>query len=396
MWIKREIERIWPVLTAENEVVVLTGSRQVGKSALLEHLYGSENLVALDLPRKAAEAQNSPELFLSGLKTPAIIDEIQYAPNLFRALKAQVDSKRVMGKIEQAQWLLTGSEKFSLMEGVSESLAGRAGVVELNTLSLRELESWSGKEASGDQLLQWLTAGGYPKLHAQELNRERFFSNLIATYLERDIRRLLNVQNLLDFDKFIRLCALRTGQLLSMSNIASDLGVSQTTIKKWLGTLQASGVIDLLEPWHLNPNKRLVKTPKLYFNDTGLCLYLMGISSPTELMRSPLLGHVFETLCYGQLKRSQANQGVREKIYFFRTHDGEEVDFVISRGSEHTLYECKFAEDPNFEERGRRAFANYSMGTIRDTVVLNSGRSSYRNAQFDVTFMSCADAGRET
>jgi uncharacterized protein len=398
MWIEREIQEIWDELEREYGVLVITGSRQVGKSALLSKLYGANQLVSLDLPRLANEAQNSPELFLKNLKTPVVIDEVQYAPNLFRAIKHEVDKLQNSNSLQKAQWLLTGSEKFSLMEGVSESLAGRAGILELGTLSLRELEKWSGEVCKQAKLLQWMLEGGYPKLHAQKLNRDRFFSNLVATYLERDVKRLLNVQSLFEFDKFMRLCALRSGQLLSMSNIASDLGVSQTTIKKWISTLEASGIVDLIEPWHLNPNKRLVKTPKLYFNDTGLCLHLIGISTIEELQRSVFLGPIFETLCYGQLKRYFNNRGLKKKIYFFRTHDGEEIDFVLTQGTEHILYECKFSENPTVEKKGRNAFEKYSQGRVKQFIFLNSGRKTYcahKNAEQEpIEYMqSCVDAG---
>jgi uncharacterized protein len=393
MWIEREIKAVWDEIQSEYPVIVVTGTRQTGKSSLLEHIYGADQSISLDLPRVAIEAEQSPELFLSGLSLPAVIDEVQYAPALFRPLKHFADTVlRPNGQ----KVILTGSERFSLMEGISESLAGRAGLLELGTLSLIELENHFEREASGVQLLEWLLSGGYPGLHANQINRDRFYSNLVSTYIERDVKRLISVQDTRDFDRFLRICALRSGQLLSMSGIASDLGVSQTTIKRWLNVLEASSIIDLIEPWHGNANKRLVKTVKLYFNDTGLCTFLAGVNSIDELKRSPLLGAYFETLCYNQLRRSFQNRGLNQKIYFFRTRDGAEVDFILPYGTEAVAYECKYSESPQIDTRGIEAFERMSGLSLRCLYVLNSGRGSYPlPSERKVAAVSVADAGRE-
>ena len=374
MWIKRDIEQNFASLIQEYPVVVLTGSRQVGKTALLEHLYGANNLISFDLPRVAAEAEAAPEAFLEKLPPNAILDEIQYVPSLFRPLKYFAD--RVL-KPAGSNLFLTGSERFALMAGVTESLAGRAAVVELGTLSLRELERHTGQEASKQQLLDWMIAGGYPGLHASTGDRRRFFSNLVSTYIERDVRRLANVQDSRDFDRFMRLCANRTGQLLSMSGIAQELGVSQPTVKRWLNVLTASAIIDIVEPWHSNLNKRLVKTPKLYFNDTGLCAFLCGLVTTDELQRSSLLGPLFETACYGQLRRGLQNRGLQERIYFFRSRDGAEVDFIVPRGTEWLAYECKYSEHPAINQRNLTALEEATAMNIRKFSVATASRSSY-------------------
>jgi predicted AAA+ superfamily ATPase len=271
-----------------------------------------------------------------------IIDEVQYAPGLFRYLKAAIDA----GGKQRGAFLLTGSQKFPLMQGVSESLAGRAAVLECHGLSMKEIERWRGEKAEADRLLDWIFLGGYPEIHAEKLSPERFYSDYLATYLERDVRQVLNVRSLRDFDRFLRLTALRTGQLLSINSLASDVGVSPHTIKSWLSVLETSNVIFLLPPFYRNLGKRLVKSPKLYFLDTGLCCFLAGIRSSEDLKRSTLLGHLFETHVLGQMVRWWTNRGATPDIYFFRDHHGHEVDFVVPVGEKLKLFECKWSISP--------------------------------------------------
>ena len=326
---------------------MLTGSRQSGKTSLLERSFPSHGYVSLDLPSVAEEAE-SGEGFLAKHPPPVIVDEVQYAPGLFRYLKHAIDLRRD----EPGQFLLTGSQKFPLMQGVSESLAGRVAVVELHSLSLAELERWSEVDAGGEQFWRWTFAGGYPELHAADLAPGRFFSDYVTTYLERDVRQVLNVRNLRDFDRFCRLCAVRTGQLLSMNALASDIGISPNTVRSWLSVLEASGVILLLEPYYRNLGKRMVKTPKLYFLDTGLACFLAGFRTVEDLRDSALLGAFFETQVLAQIVRWYANRGLQPTVYFFRDHHGNEVDFVIPIGERLKLIEAKLWETPDLQPRG--------------------------------------------
>jgi hypothetical protein len=277
-----------------------------------------------------------------------IIDEVQYAPTLLRHVKADIDLHRE----ETGRFLITGSQNFSLMEGVTESLAGRSSVLTLYSLSAREYETWSGKTLDRSALVEWMLKGGYPELHSRGLDAERFFGDYLATYLERDVRSILGVRSLRDFDRFMRLCAARTGQLVSYSALASDLGVSPNTVKSWLSVLEASRIVFLLEPYFENLGKRIVKTPKLYFLDTGLCSYLLGARTPDDLLRSPMLGAIFETHVLGQIVRHFANRGRRREIYFYRDHHGHEVDFLIPAAGRFALIECKWAESPSATQRG--------------------------------------------
>jgi predicted AAA+ superfamily ATPase len=325
MWIQREISNKLKTLSTQRPVLLLSGCRQTGKTALLKHLFPSHGYVSLDLPLIAQEAEESSQIFLEKHRAPLIVDEVQYAPGMFRSLKHAVDQNRD----RMGAYLLTGSQKFSLMEGVSDSLAGRIAIVELHSLSLSELEAFSQKKAQGEQLLEWILMGGYPEIHARGLDPELFYSSYLATYLERDVRQIIQVRDLRSFDRFIRLAAIRTGQLLSMNSLASDVGVSTNTIKTWLSVLEASNIICLLEPYYQNLGKRLVKTPKLYFLDTGLACFLAGIRSTRDLAQSGLLGPLFETLTLGQMIRKYSNNLRAPNIYFFRDHQGHEVDFVI-------------------------------------------------------------------
>jgi len=342
MWIQRDITQIIKKAAKERPVILLTGARQTGKTSLTREVFPNYQFVSLDLPRVAEEAELSGEQFLARFSKPVILDEIQYAPRLFRYLKQAVDSKRE----KTGLYILTGSQKFSLMEGVSESLAGRTTIFDLHSLSLKELERSSGKIAEGKQLLEWIWTGGYPELHAKKLDPERFYSDYVATYLERDVRQVLQVKNLRDFNRFMRLAALRSGQILSLHSFASDIGVSPNTIKNWLSVLEASEIVYLLEPYYRNMGKRLVKTPKLYFLDTGLACFLCGFRGIEDLSKSALLGSLYETLVFGQIIRWHAVRGKKPQIYFYRDHNGVEVDFVIPIGERLKLYECKWAEMP--------------------------------------------------
>lgn len=348
MWIDREISQTIQNLSASRPAVILTGARQSGKTSLLRRVFPDLPYVSLDIPTVAEQAEQSGEAFLRQHPPPLILDEVQYAPALFRHIKADIDQHR-----EQCgRFLLTGSQKYSFMQGVTESLAGRVSVIELHSLAAREFEAWSEEPLQGEALLRWIFAGGYPELRARGLDEERFYADYLVTYLERDVRSVLNVRSLRDFDRFMRLCAARTGQLLSMNSFASDLSLSPNTVKSWLSVLEAANIICLLQPYYENLGKRVVKTPKLYFLDTGLACSLMGMRVAADLAGSAHLGALFETHVLGQIIRHYANRGRRPEVYFYRDHHGREVDFLLRRGDQLHLVECKWAEMPTSATRG--------------------------------------------
>ena len=261
MWIEREISGLIEKVNAERPALLLTGARQTGKSSLLNRLFPGHSYVSLDVPLEARQASESGQFFLDSHGTPLVIDEIQYAPELFRQIKIRIDQHRQVN----GQYVMTGSQKFSLMKGVSESLAGRVSILNLHSLSARELQKHFKVDLTTVQVLEWLVKGGYPEIYEHDLDQYRFFSDYVATYIERDVRQLINIRHVREFDQFMRLLAIRSGQMVSMSRIATEVGVSTHTIKSWIAVLEASNIIYLLKPYYENFGKRIVKSPKLYF-----------------------------------------------------------------------------------------------------------------------------------
>jgi len=341
MWIERDISNLVQDLNNKRPALLLTGARQTGKSSLLNHYFPDYRYISLDVPLSAKQASENGQYFLQSNPAPLIIDEVQYAPELFRHLKIHIDQNRQWS----GQYLMTGSQKFSLMRGVSESLAGRVAILNLHSLSARELAHFFQLDPTPQQILEWLIKGGYPEIYQQNLDPNLYFGDYVATYIERDVRQLLNIRHIRDFDQFMRLLALRSGQIFSMSRIAGEVGVSTHTIKSWISVLEASNIIYLLKPFYQNYGKRLIKSPKLYFIDTGLLCYLANINSIDQLANSPLLGAFFVTFAFGPLLRSLHNAGKADEIYYFRDKDGREVDFIIPEGNLLNLYECKWSDD---------------------------------------------------
>jgi len=339
MWIRREIEGLLLRTAAQRPVVVLTGARQTGKTSLVRKLFPDREFVSLDLPSEAEQAERDPESFLKRHPPPIIVDEIQYAPGMFRHLKRVVDSDRSA----YGQFILTGSQQFTLMKSVSESLAGRAGVLELETLSWSEAHT-----ARPDQSVEeFLIRGGFPELHAKpELDATAFYRSYVATYLERDLRQALQVANLRDFERFVRACALRSAQMLNRADLARDVGISGATAATWLSVLQASGQVVMLEPWFSNRTKSLVKSPKLYFADTGLCAFLSGVGPADDLHQLPARGAFWETLVFGEIRRLLLNRGGGWDLHFWRDRT-KEADFLIHRGGEYELADAKWTETPD-------------------------------------------------
>lgn len=338
MWYDRDIGARIRRLAGQFPALVLTGARQTGKTALLRHLFPAASFVSLDLPSAAHQADTAGDEFLRAQPEPLIVDEIQYAPGLFRQLKLLIDADRH----RMGRFLMTGSQRFQLMKSVSESLAGRCAILELDTLSVSEVRAELGKKTPGPAEMLW--RGGYPELHrAPDLDPRDFFTGYVATYLERDVRQSLRIASLRDFERFVRACALRGGQLLNLAELARDVAIAGSTARDWLSVLEASGQVVLLEPWFNNAGKRLIKTPKLYFRDTGLMCFLLGLDSPAALERSPFLGAVWETFLLGQMLRAKQAGGTAANFYFWRDTHGTEVDFVIEHAGRLRLVEAKWA-----------------------------------------------------
>ncbi len=353
MWISRDAEKLIRQLGGQFPVVFVTGARQVGKTSILTHMYPDYAYVTLDDPDRAAEAENAPSDFLGSFTCPVIIDEAQYVPGLFRHIKIIVDKAK-----EHGQFFITGSQNFSLMQNLTESLAGRCGIVSLQPLSVNELKKSGAMPSIG----KYISIGGFPALYAvKNINVRHWYPSYIATYLERDVRNIINIGNLRDFNRFLRASAARTAQTLSLSDLARDVGVAPNTIKSWISVLQASNIIYLLEPYYRNIGKRLVKSPKLYFLDTGLAAHLTGLYSWQEIFKSPLAGALWETYAFNQIFRCLLRHGISSPpLYYWRTKNGREADFIIEKGGRFIAFEAKLSGSPKTDDlKGFRALEEY-------------------------------------
>jgi predicted AAA+ superfamily ATPase len=359
MWISRAVEPRLVRSAKTRPVIVLTGARQTGKTSTFLRLFPGHSFVSLDLPTEAEQAEKEPRTFLKRHPPPVIIDEVQYAPGLFRHLKAEVDAHRTLN----GQFLLTGSQKFTLMKNVSESLAGRADIVELETLSFTEIRS-----AIPDTRVETaIVRGGFPELYANpDIDLVAFYNSYLATYLERDVRALSNVGSLRDFERFLRACALRSANLLNKADLARDVGISPSTANQWLSMLEASGQAVLLEPWFSNRTKSIVKSPKLYLTDTGLLCALLNIRSEDELRQSPAIAAVWETFVFAQLRARERNAGRTGSLFFWRDRT-REVDFVVDAGGRLELFEAKWTELPDMGDTVNLDFVRNVLGNSRVT-----------------------------
>jgi len=357
MWIPRYLEPTLRRAARTRPVVALTGARQTGKTSTLIRLFPRHSLVSLDLPTEAEQAEKEPEVFLRRHPAPVIIDEVQYAPALFRHLKVAVDANRS----RNGQFLLTSSQKFTLMRGVSESLAGRTDIVELETLSLTEIRGARPKTS----LEAAIVLGGFPELHANpDIDPVGFYNSYVATYLERDVRSLANVGSLRDFERFLRACALRSANLLNKADLARDVGIAPSTANQWLSVLEASGQVVLLEPWFSNRTKSIVKSPKLYLADTGLLCALLNIHSEDDLRESPAAGAMWETFVFAQLRHRERRAGRARSLFFWRDRT-REVDFVAESAGRAELFEAKWAELPSSADAVNLDFVRNVMGKPR-------------------------------
>lgn len=324
--IPRELER--QVLKAMKSfpAVVLTGPRRAGKTWLLRRLFPKASYFLLEDPDIVARLRADPQGFLDSVKTPVILDEVQNVPEVFAFVRSRIDRQ----PRRTGQWLLTGSQEAPLMQGASESMAGRAAVLQLYPLSVRETPKVT------------LLRGGYPEVLARPAGARLWFGSYLQTYLERDVRAVTAVKDLTTFRRFLALLASRHGQVLNKTDLAAPLGVSVPTITHWLGVLETTAQILIVPPFYENLGKRLIKAPKVYLADPGLACYLLGIDTAAELAKSPFLGTLFEGFLASEIVKAQVNAGGRRELYHFRDEQGLEVDFVIpGRGGSLRLVECK-------------------------------------------------------
>lgn len=337
--IPRSAEKLVRELLKGFPMVTLTGPRQSGKTTLARHVLVQRPYYSLEDLDTRALAQDDPRGFLARCGEGAVLDEVQHAPELLSYLQTHVDGNARMG-----QFLLTGSQQFGLLSGISQSLAGRSGFVELLPLTRSELAAASQACTSLDEQL---FIGGYPALYERDLAPRHWFAAYVTAYVERDVRQLLQVQNLDSFQRFVRLCAGRSGQLLNLSSLASDCGITHNTAKAWISVLEASYILYLLPPHHASFNKRLVKSPKLYFYDTGLMCWLLGLQHADQMATHPLRGAIFETWVISELRKQALNHGLPSQFYFWRDSNGNEVDLLIERAGKLQPIEIKSGQTLN-------------------------------------------------
>jgi predicted AAA+ superfamily ATPase len=321
--IARTLTSTLKTLAGQYPVVTITGPRQSGKTTLCRNAFPDKPYINLESPDLRQFAVSDPRGFLAAHPEGAILDEIQRTPLLLSYLQPLVDERPAPG-----QFILTGSQQFEVMTNISQSLAGRTALLKLLPFSIEELGS-AGISSNIDALL---LNGFYPRIYDAGLNPTQALGDYLETYVERDIRQLINIKDLALFEKFVKLCAGRTGQLLNLQSLGNDAGISHTTARSWLTLLEASYVVFLLQPWHTNISKRQVKTPKLYFYDVGLAAYLLGAESELHINRHPLRGNLFENMIVIEALKYRCHRGKRNNLYFWRDSKGNEVDLLVESG----------------------------------------------------------------
>ena len=356
--IRREVEHSIKEVNDTFRVLVLTGPRQVGKTTILKSIIPQNmKIVSLDNETYREEAKNNPKFFLETWGKPLFIDEAQYAPELFPYIKMIVDNDKSRG-----QFWLSGSQSFELIKGVSESLAGRVGIIKMNSLTYKEITNnvnnncfnpdniVEGKVIEPNEIFERIFKGGLPELYdVPNINLNRFFRSYIDTYIDRDVRLIRNIGDLVTFEKFMRVMAIRNGKTLVYEDIASDVGVSAHTIKAWVSVLVTSGIVYLLEPYHNKKIQRLTHMPKIIFMDSGLACYLAGWTSAKELQISKESGNFFETYVVSEIIKQYINKGIPLNICHFRNKETEEIDLLIEKNM--TIYpiEIKKTSTPKKE-----------------------------------------------
>lgn len=333
--IKRDIEEKLMRLSKKYPVLTITGPRQSGKTTLCKKIFKNKKYVSLEELDNRDFAMNDPRGFLKQFGNNVIIDEIQRVPHLLSYIQSIVDEKKNSG------FVLTGSAQFELMNEISQSLAGRSLVVKLLPFSLKEVKRKYKKRIDPFEII---IKGFYPRVYDKNLDPSSFYSSYVSTYIERDLRMLINIKDLSVFQKFLKICAGRTGNVLNLISISNDIGVSHTTVKKWISILEASYIIFLLPPYFANINKRIIKSPKLYFYDVGLASYLLGIENKKQVIRDPMRGFLFENLVISEFIKYRYNNLKSSNLYFYRDSHNIEVDLIYENGSELSPVEIKSGE----------------------------------------------------
>jgi predicted AAA+ superfamily ATPase len=370
--IKREINNELEMLATQFPVVTVLGPRQSGKTTLVRSVFPDKSYINLENPKIRAFVEDDLESFFEQYPDGAIIDEVQRVPDLLSYIQVIVDEKKQMGL-----FILTGSHQLLLHKSVSQSLAGRTALLTLLPLTIGEL-------VAVDIIMEqeeYIVNGFYPRIYSENVPARKMYENYFRTYVERDVRELINIKDLRTFEQFIKLCAGRIGQELNYSSLSNQLGVSDKTLKEWISTLEASYVIVLLPPYFENIGKRLVKSPKLYFIDVGLASYLLDITEVTQLRRDPMSGHLFENLVIMELYKHRYNAGLNVPLYFYRDQGGYEIDIIYKSAQQLVPVEIKSAKTYHKEFAKNLDYFSKVVGEGRcpKKEVIYSGETQKRN-----------------
>lgn len=339
-YIHRLIEHSLLARAKEFPVVVLTGPRQTGKSTTLQHIFPHYRYISMDDPLTQSMSVKDPKLFLENNKPPLIIDEVQYTTELLPFIKIQVDKNRE----KNGAYILTGSQVFNLMEGISETLAGRVALFELLGFSFEELMKYKLSEKTVGECFRFIYKGFFPEPCVHNVDLNAFYGSYIQTYLERDIRQIRSVHDLRLFQQFLELLAARVGALLNLNEIAKECAISHTTAKNWLALLESTRIVYLLRPYFKNISKRVVKSPKIYFTDTGLLVYILKYPDEKTLRSGPIAGAVFENMVVMEVLKNKFNTSKRFELYFYRDSNHNEIDLLLDFGFKTTLIEIKLTK----------------------------------------------------
>ena len=378
----RQMQPLLQSLIKQFPAVLVTGPRQVGKSTLLQQISEDYQYVTFDDPVLLMQAHNDPTLFMLNHQGKLILDEVQYAPELFSSLKLAIDKQKITGL-----YLLSGSQAFQLMQNVTETLAGRIAVLKLQGFSLREIQRLdfylpfvptqdylSAREKVAqpvENIWQIIHQGYMPLLYEQRMNWEVYYASYVATYIERDVRALTNISNIADFTRFMVAIAARSGELLNYSNVAQEVGVSVDTIKRWTTILETSGIIYLVKPYSNNHLKRAIKTPKVYMLDTGLMAWLTKWLTPETISQGAKSGQFFETFVVSEIIKSFYNNGLEPPIYFYRDTNQKEIDLLIEY--DRTLYPIEIKTSASPDKKMAKSFGTLQQNIPEEEIKIGTG-----------------------